>query len=246
MLLTARQVIRQLSCTDRGDEVQSIKEFVCPDASHIAYNLLYSSQDIYSIMEKLERDGHHAADGYLADYNAHLDADKRINIYDINRIGEYNIYPERVGVDSIGIGVSTLSTFRNLGFAVEAIQASASPYESAIIKDFSTGKPLIKFKNLRSQMYWELRQDFQNGNIRIKLGDGGVEKKIFDKLKRELTSIRFDTQDHALTIEPKSKIKKRVGQSPNISDAFTYWNWMRKGYVKDKDALCGYMPIGTI
>jgi len=51
------------------------------------------------------------------------------------------------------------------------------------------------------------------------------------KLRKELLTINFEKNEKVIAIEGKEIIKKKLGgKSPNLADAFVYWNWIRKGY----------------
>jgi len=87
-------------------------------------------------------------------------------------------------------------------------------------------KYLYRFVSLRAQMYYQLRLDLVNKQIRINLGDNPRLKK---KLIEQLIIVKYTVTDKHIKIEPKEEIKKRMGgESPNIADAFVYWNWVRR------------------
>jgi hypothetical protein len=57
------------------------------------------------------------------------------------------------------------------------------------------------------------------------------DKALFERLKKELSVIRFALSDNAVAVEKKEAIKKRLGgKSPNLADSFVYGNWVRKAY----------------
>jgi hypothetical protein len=74
------------------------------------------------------------------------------------------------------------------------------------------------FNNLRSQMWWQLRDDLQHGRVAL------VED---DELFNDLTSVTWKTQGGKIVVESKEDQKKRLGRSPNKGDAAVYWNWVR-------------------
>jgi hypothetical protein len=99
--------------------------------------------------------------------------------------------------------------------------------------DKTTGKPLYEFNSLRSQMYFTAMLDLKKGDIRINLPEN-----VFRALKKELTVIKYKTLGGRIGIESKEEIKKKIGgKSPNMADAFVYWNWIRKNYYKPSGAL---------
>lgn len=181
----------------RGATVSRIEEFQCSNATHLAYNLIYDSSE-------LERRGY-------------LD-------FRTGKLKDFDIMGECVGVDSVGVGVATLNAFTDLH--IQAVGLAGGQWEEAIPND-PDGKPMWKFANLRTQMYWELREDLRQGKINIDINDG----VMLDQLKFELTIPRIDYTSSYIALEGKEHIKKRMGgRSPNVADSLAYWNWMRKGY----------------
>ncbi|GAB4493349.1 MAG: hypothetical protein OHK0045_22670 [Raineya sp.] len=183
-----------------------LKEFSCPDASHLAYNLIL--EDAVSL-------------GY---YN-----------YNIPTVQQYNVAGEYIGVDSVGVGTSTINTLHNEGYWAQAL--TGGQVLDAIPKD-KQGKPLYNFASLRSQMYWELREDLRKGLISIQINDFDLLKQ----LKFELSEPRYSVNDKTIVVEKKENIKARLGgKSPNLADVVAYWNWVRKGYFANKDF---WLPFG--
>jgi hypothetical protein len=188
-----------------GNVLLFLKEFQCPDASHLAYNLLYDSIELESR-------------GYRD--------------YQIPTIYDYNIRPECVGIDAIGVGVSTVHAFHEhyQGSAVVSLQSGGGALAAAIPTD-NEGKPLFGFDNLRAQMYWELREDMRMGRVFIKIDD----KTLLHQLKQELATPKYSSKTGKIKIDSKDDIKKRLGHSPNLADAVVYWNWVRKRYYVAED-----------
>lgn len=188
------------ACVVSGDRniCNYINEFQCPDASHLAYNFLKE-------------------DSKLMELNYH--------IYGLPKLVDMNVSHNNIGVDAVGVGVSTVNTFRNE--KVKCIALQGGQVDKAIPKD-KQGKPLYNFTGLRSQMYYLASVDLQKGNIILDL-----PKNTLNQLIRELTVIRYKVTPRGLQIEDKEEIKKRLGgKSPNVADAFVYWNFMRHGYYK--------------
>ncbi|MCU0439336.1 MAG: hypothetical protein MUC49_15695 [Raineya sp.] len=198
------------ACVAYGESnvVNFIKEFNCPDASHLAYNLILP-------LDELMNEGYH--------------------IFDIPNIKTKGIKGEYIGVDSVGIGTSTINTLHNKKIFAQAL--SGGQNELAIPKD-KDEKPLYQFASLRSQMYWEAREDLRNKKISIKLED----KRLIERLITELVEPKYTVTDKTISVEKKEIIKQRLGgKSPNIADSFVYWNWARKGYFVKKAA---FLPFG--
>jgi phage terminase large subunit len=189
----------------RANTLVKLVEFVCPNASHLAYNMLYDKSEI---IQK----------GWTV-YN------------DVQTLDEYNVLDGCVGIDGVGVGVSTVEAFVNEG-AVDVISLKGGQWAEAIPKD-AQGKPMWNFISLRAQMYWELREDFRKGNIAIHSNLKGL---VYDQLLEELLTIKVDSKAGSIAVERKDDIKKRLGRSPNLADCVAYWNWARKGYrIKVED-----------
>lgn len=177
-----------------------LHEFQCPNATHLAYNLLFSDSELKQ---------------------------QEMHVYKTAKIKDYNIYPDAIGVDAVGVGVATVNAFLDEGMEVQPLHGGSweegiPKYDEGKLKD----KPMYRFNNLRSQMYWEAREDLRKGLISIDLEDKTMEAQLI----KELCIPKYDTNHAHIAIESKEFIKKRLGQSPNVMDAFVYWNWTRKGY----------------
>lgn len=211
-----------------GNTLFKLVEFSCPSASDIAYNLIYSKkqmEDIRSMFKRLPHKKTSYINAYLDQKHTDLTDDTLFKEYDIDHLDVYQISPECVGIDGVGVGVSTFNTFENLGYHPTSLQGGGKVWEEAMPTD-NEGKPLYRFQNWRAQGYWELAMDFQHGKIGIEIED----KDIIRRLKKELGSIKYVLKENAIAIEKKEFIAKKLGKSPNLADAVMYWNWMRKGY----------------
>ena len=181
-----------------GNSLVEVQEFYCRNATHLAYNLFMSDVEL-------------ASNGY-DDYNT-------------KKISDFGIRSDFIGVDAVGVGVATVNAFADYGLAIQGLQGGY--WEEGIPKDNNTGGLLYRFSSLRSQMYWELREDIRKAKIQIRISD----KMLLNQLKKELTIPKFEASNAYITVEQKESIKKRLGgKSPNIADAVAYWNWVRKGY----------------
>lgn len=130
----------------------------------------------------------------------------------IQLINDYEIDPNCVGIDSIGIGAGVVDSLKQQGYDVIEIQGGAKPEEIDIEEAF---KPF----NLRSQMYYELRKDLINGNIGNLIDEG---------LKLELQAIKYEIySDKTVKVVTKEAIKKLLGRSPDFADSLVYANWVK-------------------
>lgn len=130
---------------------------------------------------------------------------------------------KRIGVDAIGVGAGTVNEARRLGVTVAALYAGGAPMvmveRAPDGKTFEWSPDVNQFKNLRSQMYWQAREDLRTGVI-------DVPKDA--ELWAELVAPTFDDQSKVVIVEPKDEIKERLGRSPDKADAFVMANWVRE------------------
>jgi hypothetical protein len=188
--------------------VEVIQEFHCPDASHLGYNLVMDSFEL---------------------------AEKGYHDYQTPTIQDFQIFPQCVGVDGVGIGISTVQALWNSQYPVVSLIAGERQWEAAVPSD-TEGKPLFKFADLRSQMFWELSRDAKAGDIKIRFSDRLVIKQLF----KELMAHKYTTRGGRTRVLSKDDIKKVLGgKSPNLADSFAYWNWVRKGWYMGND----YIPL---
>jgi hypothetical protein len=187
-------------CFGVNNVLKYIKEFQCPNATHLAYNLLY---DEIELMEK------------------------EYEVYHIPTLQTYGVQAANVGIDVMGVGVATVNAFYDLRPQMKVIALSGGQLNEAIPLD-EQNKPIYEFANLRAQMYFQARQDLQHRKIAIDIPD----KTLFRKLAKELVMATYTTNAGRILIEPKKDITKRLGKSPNLADAFVYWNWMRRNYYR--------------
>lgn len=128
----------------------------------------------------------------------------------------------RIGVDAIGVGAGTVNEARRLGYYVNALYAGGAPLrmmeknEDGKLIEWSPDVNL--FGNLRSQMYWQAREDLRNGVI-------DVPENM--KLWEELVAHTFEDDNKVVKVCSKDLIKDLLGRSPDHSDAFVMANWVR-------------------
>lgn len=107
-------------------------------------------------------------------------------------------------VDSIGVGAGVVDRLHEQKYAVHGINVA----DAARDKEH--------FKNLRAELYWNLRERFKAGDIDL----SRLPVQVFDRLTGELTSLRFEYKSTGqIQIEAKDAMKKRLGHSPDIADA---------------------------
>jgi hypothetical protein len=119
----------------KSNILQELYEFHCPNASHLAYNVLLED---YQLRKK----------GY--------------QVFNLPKLSDYNIKPWNIGVDVVGVGASTINTFHDN--QVKAIGLQGGQLDDAIKLD-KEGKPLYQFSSLRAQMYFVLAMDLRDCEI---------------------------------------------------------------------------------
>lgn len=138
----------------------------------------------------------------------------------------HHMDPHRVAVDAIGVGAGTVNEARRLQFMVHALYAGGLPMR--MIEKADDGQsvewsPDVNlFKNLRSQFYWQLREDFRTDQIDVE-----EDRELW----QELVAHTFDDQNKVTIIAPKDEVKLLIGRSPDKSDALGMANWVRERVV---------------
>ena len=148
------------------------------------------------------------------------------------------VNPINIGVDKIGVGAGTYDKLvRDYKFSVHKIESSGSPVYTLSTRSF-------KFNNIRSQMWWVLREDIKNENLFI---DIPIDSKLSEQIISELTCIRYEIKrDKEIKVESKTDVKNRLGanKSPDIGDAIVYANWMRHLRKKRNPVSINYCNFG--
>jgi hypothetical protein len=138
-----------------------------------------------------------------------------------------------VGVDSVGVGASTVNKLKELGKRIRALNggSSANPGVDEDVRyrthpDESTGEeggPSVveseRYKNLRSQMWWQMREDLRMNRVAFP-----NDEDLF----RDLTTPTFRTLGGKIIVESKETIRERLRRSPDKGDATVYGNWVRR------------------
>ncbi len=200
------------TCFGVGNTVVRIDEFPCANATHLAYNLIMDSD-------------------YLKE--------SKYSDYKLPCVQDYAISPSNIGVDSVGIGVATVNAFVDMGYNVQSLEGGvwqeSIPKEERWENGVMKYKPMYSFYNLRSQMYWQAREDLRQKHVNIRPPNTLIAKQLM----KELCIPQFRINGSKIQVESKTDIKKRLGgKSPNVADAFVYWNWMRLGHrVQNKEFI---------
>ncbi|MCI0564018.1 MAG: hypothetical protein MN733_36545, partial [Nitrososphaera sp.] len=127
-----------------------------------------------------------------------------------------------VGVDAVGVGAGTVNELQRLGHNVIALISSEKPediYDGAV--DDKGVKLVERFDNLRSQMWWTLRQDLEKRTADLCFPQD-------DELFEDLITPQWMSRNGKIIVQSKEEIRKKLGRSPNKGDAVVYWNWVRR------------------
>ncbi len=128
----------------------------------------------------------------------------------IAKMNENDIKQEYVGIDGVGVGAGTVNALKEMNIEVQNLLGGASPIDQENEQQ--------KYNNLRTQMWWQLREDIRKGNV-ILPND--------TELHSDLTAPKWSIKEKYIVLESKKDIKARLGRSPNKGDAVVYWNWVR-------------------
>lgn len=135
----------------------------------------------------------------------------QLGTYVSNECAQMGVAPAYVGVDGVGNGAATVGKLRELG--KEPTQCNGG--DGAVM----IAGQIEQFPNLRSQMYWQAREDLRKGVIGI------PDDK---ELEFELKAHTWQMRGNEIVVEPKDKVKERIHRSPDRADAFVYGNWVRQ------------------
>lgn len=161
-------------------------------------------------------------------------AQKDYSRYGTRKVPDNNMTANCIGVDGVGIGVATVNALYDNGYPCISLQGGQLAYA---IRTGLQGEDLYSFVSLRAQMYYEAREDLRTGRLII---SSKIHRRTVKQLKQELVVVKYKLQGGKIKVESKEEIKKRLGKSPNLADAFVYWNWMRKGYYSGSQ----HLPFG--
>lgn len=112
-------------------------------------------------------------------------------------------------VDVIGVGASVYDHLK-------IHKLDAYPIQSAEGSDARDRTDQLTFFNKRAEMWWKLREALDP--------ETGDELAIPDsrELLSDLTAPRWELTTRGIKIEPKDKIKERIGRSPDLGDSLVY------------------------
>lgn len=117
--------------------------------------------------------------------------------------------PERIHVDSIGVGAALVDAMAAEGWYVDSVNFGAGPRNNA--PDLH-GEEML-FANLRAEAYWTVRELLRRGKAHV--------PAEFGKTWEELAEPTYKyNRRSALLVEEKDKVKARLNRSPDGADAY--------------------------
>jgi hypothetical protein len=123
-------------------------------------------------------------------------------------VGEFRrIWKERVdlapvtNVDVVGIGAGPYDRLKELGYQVVPFNGGEKAFNAA------------KFKNRRSEAYWEAREAIELGLVDIDPEDEDLQAELMEHKYKH-------TSTGQIQLEPKEDVAARLGRSPDRADAF--------------------------
>ena len=107
--------------------------------------------------------------------------------------------PDHVVIDEVGMGYGILDRLEELGFHnISGVNSTRSA-------------PCDGFQNLRAYLYWRMKERIEQGQLKL---------PVHKELKEDLGSqVYFFNDRNNLQLEPKRKVKERLGRSCDYSDA---------------------------
>lgn len=121
---------------------------------------------------------------------------------------------ENACLDAVGLGAGVYDKLLELGFELFAFKAGAKSDQL-----YDDGSP--KYKNLRSEAYWQWTQGLEDGKATI------YEKlPHLDTLRQDVLVHNKTITDKMIVVESKDELKKRLGRSPDFSDAASMADWL--------------------
>ncbi len=137
---------------------------------------------------------------------------------EVSRIaGLEHIDADHIGVDGVGLGGGVVAILRRSGMNIEDIQSGSTKFYFEPTEEYN-------FANLRSLMWWLLREDIRLCRVRIEEDD----KQIEDLLIEDLTAPKYEIKGgREIHVESKDTIKTRIGRSTDLGDSAVYANYIR-------------------
>lgn len=118
------------------------------------------------------------------------------------------IRPKRINVDVIGVGGSAYDHISPM-----YAHGTAQPVNVAGHSDYRDRSGKLTMRNLRSELYWRLREQLDSAESTLALPPS-------QRLLADLCSARYTVQaGGVIAVESKEQIRERLGRSPDEGDA---------------------------
>lgn len=119
-------------------------------------------------------------------------------------------------IDVVGLGAGTVDFCRSKGLPVREVVAGAKPF----YRGPQHPSHFFKFKDIRSQMWWEFRELLRTRQICLQMFDAdGEPVALPERLVGDLASPKYEiTADKLIKVEEKKDIKERLGRSTDDGD----------------------------
>lgn len=122
--------------------------------------------------------------------------------------------PPIVIIDDAGVGGGVTDRLRELGIPAIAYKGALKPYYRGAGTE-TPDRRRERFRNLRSQSWWRLREAFRKGEIVL-----GPGLPLDGRLKNQLLTVTYRVaSDGTVEVEPKDKMIDRGVASPDRADA---------------------------
>jgi len=138
-----------------------------------------------------------------------------------------------ISIDAIGIGAGVADNLEERMIPLFRVIGGAKAFRPK------------EFKDLRSELYWRLRQAFEKRAIKFK----NVTPEQKNRIILELSSIKYYyTRSGQIKFESKEEIIKRIGKSPDYADALAYTmvgeqEWLNGGTGIGQDLEIDYGEV---
>ena len=127
----------------------------------------------------------------------------------LQRAHERGVDEDNYKIDSVGLGGGPADEMVANGFNVQRFDSGASPIEREVKPGVIS---LWKFKDQRSQAYWEFRE-------KLRMGMFSLKHHCPDKLVQELLAHTYEITNREVQVTPKKKVREVLGRSPDYADA---------------------------
>lgn len=123
-----------------------------------------------------------------------------------------------VHIDVVGWGKDSHTHLVENNIHTIAINGAESTDERTKTPKGTGGAGSLPFRNVRSMLYWRMREELDPAN------DTGIALPPDSELKAELCAHRWELQSRGIFVLSKEQVKEILGRSPDKSDSVVYAN----------------------